>query len=344
MGNCQLRYLRVAVTSRCNLRCVYCRPPSGAEGGDTLSRGEIVEFVRLAVACGIEKVRVTGGEPLLRPDVVGIVGGLAAVPGLRDLGLTTNATLLASLARPLRDAGLRRVNIGLSAISPEVYRRITRLGSVEQALAGLHAALDAGFHPVKVNVVLMRGINDSEIAALALLARDAPVEVRFVEYMPFCEPRAASDEPRASSEGPQDLGRVVHAGEVLACLAQLGTLTECEPRAARHEPRAASHEPRAVARGSKPFGRRYRIAGHAGTVGIIAPHSEPFCHGCNRVRLTADGRLRACLIEGGEQDILPLIRKGLDLPTLRRLLRDAAAAKPARHRASFRGEMHRIGG
>jgi len=312
--NPALRYLRISVTSRCNLRCVYCRPTSGAEGADLLSRDEIVRFVRLAVGCGIEKVRVTGGEPLVRGDLVPIVRDLAAIPGLLDLGLTTNATLLAPLARPLREAGLRRVNIGLSALTPTVYRQITRGGEVRDALAGLRAALDAGFEPVKVNVVLMRGVNDGEIAAIAGLTREDPLEVRFVEYMPF---GAGADAGHH---------HVVPAAEVLARLRELGELA---PLPGQRGPAAA---------------RGFRIAGHRGSVGVIAPHSEPFCHACNRVRLTADGRLRACLIEGGERDILPLIRRGLDRPTLERLLAEAAAAKPAAHKGSFRGEMHRIGG
>ncbi len=364
-----LRYLRIAVTSRCNLRCVYCRPESGAEGADVLSRDELARFVRLAVACGIEKVRVTGGEPLLRPDIIAIVRDLAATPGLRDLGLTTNGTLLGPLAAHLAQAGLRRINIGIPALTPEVYQRVTRGGRVEDALSGLRAALDAGFRPVKVNVVVMRGVNDAEVPALAGLTRERDIEVRFIEYMPFTaleraplpDPSPSQGEgrvrvspqpnppPAPSLKGrgvggtgvppvtqpvPNGVGGtgvppvtlVVPAEEVLARLRQLG---ELEPLPGRPGAAAA---------------RRFRIAGHAGTVGIIAPHSEPFCHACNRVRLTADGRLRACLIEGGEIDILPQIRAGLDRATLQRLLSEAAAAKPALHRGSFRGEMHRIGG
>ncbi len=369
MAPTPLRYLRIAVTSRCNLRCLYCRPPGGPEGEDVLSREEIAAFVRLAVECGIEKVRVTGGEPLMRADIVEVVRDLAATPGLDDLGLTTNGTLLAPLARRLRQAGLRRINIGLSAITPEVYRSITRGGNVADALAGLRAALHAGFSPVKVNVVVMRGVNDSEIPALAALTRSDPIELRFVEYMPFGaagDPSpspsqggggervsAASDPPpppsltgRGGGASPCPEGRevggtgfkpVAHllsADEVLARLRQLGDLQplglECEIRNPQSE--------------ISPNALRHRLSGHVGTIGVIAPHSAPFCHSCSRVRLTADGRLRACLIEGGEQDILPLIRRGLDRATMQRLLAAAAAAKPALHRSSFRGQMHRIGG
>jgi len=314
MSRPSLRYLRIAVTSRCNLRCVYCRPAGVAEGEDVLSREEIVRFVRLSVECGIEKVRLTGGEPLLRPDILEIVRDLAALPGLGDLGLTTNATCLASMARGLREAGLRRINVGLSAVAPEVYRRITRGGRVEDALAGLRAAVEAGFDPVKVNVVVMRGVNDGELPALAGLTREDAIEVRFVEYMPFLEDADSRERYLVSGE------------EVLRRLGELG---EIEALPGRRGPGSA---------------RRYRLRGHRGTLGIIAPHSEPFCAACNRVRLTADGRLRACLIDGGEQDILPLIRSGLDRAGMERLLGEAAAAKPLLHTSAFRGQMHRIGG
>jgi cyclic pyranopterin phosphate synthase len=320
MALVSLRYLRISVTSRCNLACLFCRPGCGhgvaaAEAGeDVLSREEIVCFVRLAVACGIEKVRVTGGEPLVRSDIIEVIRDLASLPSLRDLSLTTNGTLLPRLARPLREAGLRRINIGLSAMDPEVYRRITRGGRAEDGPTGLRAAVDAGFDPIKVNVVVLRGINDGEIPALAGLTRDLPIEVRFIEFMPF-------------GRSAEELDRyLVPADAVLARLRELGDL-----------------EPVPGARGAASA-QRLRIRGYKGTIGLIAPHSEPFCHSCNRVRLTADGKLRACLIEGGEQDVLPLIRQGLDRPTMERLLAAAAAMKPTLHAGSFRGQMHRIGG
>jgi cyclic pyranopterin phosphate synthase len=342
MSHPLLRYLRISVTSRCNLACIYCRPgksracsfvaergpcpPSADEGDDLLTAEEIACFVRLAVECGIEKVRVTGGEPLMRPDIVEIVRDLARLPGLADLGMTTNATLLAPLARSLRKAGLRRINIGLSAITPTVYEQITRGGKVEDALAGLHAALDAGLDPVKVNVVLMRGVNEGEIAALAELTRDRSLEVRFVEFMPFQPPASLPKVPHSREPSGGCSDRIVPAAEVLARLRELG---DPEPLPGRRGPASA---------------QRFRIRGYQGAIGIIAPHTEPFCQACDRVRLTADGKLRACLIEGGEQDILPLIRAGLDRPTMERLLATSAAMKPDRHAGSFRGQMHRIGG
>ena len=314
MSRPALTYLRVSITSRCNLRCVYCQPAAESAGRDVLSRDELVRFVELAVQCGIRKVRLTGGEPLVRADVVELVRELARIPCLHDLGLTTNATRLPALGGPLRAAGLRRINIGLPAVDPEVYRRVTRAGEAGDALAGLRAALDAGFEPVKVNVVVMRGLNDGQVAPLAELTRREPVEVRFVEYMPFVD----------ACEGR---GRyLVPADEVLARVRALG---EVEPLAGARGPASA---------------RRYRIRGFAGVVGIIAPHSAPFCAACNRVRLTADGAVRACLIDGGERDVLPLIRAGLDRRAMERILAEAAARKPQRHAGTFRGDMRRIGG
>ncbi len=309
-----ITYLRIAVTARCNLRCVYCQPACGAEGRDLLTTGEIVNVLRHAVACGIRKVRVTGGEPLLRGDIVPIVRQAARIPGLDDLSLTTNGTLLRPLAAALWGAGLRRINIGLSAVNAAIYQQVTTLGRLDDALDGLHAALEVGFHPVKVNVVVLRGINDGQIVHLARLTRDHAIEVRFIEYMPFAEQR----------EKRQEL--LVPADEVLERIRELG---EPEPVPDDRGPASA---------------QRYRIPGYAGTIGVIAPHSAPFCGACNRIRLTAEGRLRACLIDGGEQDLLPHIRAGLTREQMHRILDRTAAMKPARHSGQFCGQMHRIGG
>ncbi|MFW6162464.1 MAG: GTP 3',8-cyclase MoaA [Planctomycetota bacterium] len=309
-----LSYLRVSVTSRCNLRCLHCQPGCGGEGEDVLTKDEIVRFVRVAVACGIDKVRLTGGEPLVRADIVEMVRQLAGLAGLEHLGLTTNGCLLPEKAQALRRAGLRRVNIGLSALDPDVYDRMTRSARSRRALNGLQAALDAGFRPVKVNVVVLRGVNDREIPALARLSADPRIEVRFIEYMPFGADAVLRDR------------YLVPAREVLDRLREMG---DVEPLPDARGPASAA---------------RYRIRGYGGTVGIIAPHSEPFCGACNRIRLTADGKLRACLIDGGERDILPLLRAGIDHATMERLLAEAAARKPAVHSGAFCGQMHRIGG
>lgn len=310
----KLAYLRLAVTARCNLRCLYCRPPDRDHETDVLSSEELVRFAILAARCGLHKVRLTGGEPLLRSDIVEIVRRLSSDEMIADLSLTTNGTMLTRLAPELREAGLRRVNIGLPALDPEVYRRVTRNGRVEDALAGLEAALEVGFSPVKINVVVVRGVNEDQAVPLAGLTRRLPLEVRFIEYMPFLE----------GSEHPRE--RLVPADEILAALGKLGPLEPLE-------------RPRGPA-----TARLYRVAGHRGTIGLITPHTDPFCHSCNRVRLTAQGRLRACLIDGGERDVLGAIRAGLDLPTMERLLRWASEMKPALHSGVFAGCMHRIGG
>jgi len=315
MGRRKGLYLRVSVTARCNLACVYCRPAGEYGGGDDLlDAATIIGFVRHAVACGVKRVRVTGGEPLVRPDIVSIVEGLARVPGLDDLGLTTNGTRLADLAVPLFRAGLRRVNIGVSSVRPDVYQRITRGGRLADALAGVDAALDQGFDPVKVNAVVMRGTNDDEIVDLARLAEHRPIEVRFIEYMPFVD-------------GPDGRDRLyVPAGEILDRVRAVGELS-------------------ALA-GMGPGGpaRRYRVAGFAGTIGVITPHSEPFCATCNRVRLTADGKVRACLVDGGEQDAAGVLRNGLDRTAVAQLLERALAMKPDLHSGRFCGKMYQIGG
>jgi len=359
MALVSLRYLRISVTSRCNLACLFCRPGCGhgvaaAEPGeDVLSREEIVCFVRLAVACGIEKVRVTGGEPLVRPDIIEVIRDLASLPSLRDLSLTTNGTLLPRLARPLREAGLRRINIGLSAMDPEVYRRITRVGRAEDGPSGLRAAVDTGFDPIKVNVVVLRGINDREIPVLAGLTRELPIEVRFIEFMPFG--RSAEELDRYLVPADAVLARLRELGDLEPVPGTRGAgpggthratvgLPDREPAPTVRGSGRSTDTAGQASRGTPRFAERFRIRGYKGTIGLIAHHSEPFCHSCNRVRLTADGKLRACLIEGGEQDALPLIRQGLDRPTMERLLATAAAMKPALHAGSFRGQMHRIGG
>lgn len=316
MGSRSGLYLRISVTSRCNLACVYCRPrgEEDRQDDDLLSADTIVRFVRYAVESGVTKVRVTGGEPLVRPDIVTIVQSLARVPGLHDLGLTTNGTRLGTLAEPLFGAGLRRINIGISSLRPDVYARVTRGGRLADALAGLQAALDMGFDPVKVNVVVMRGVNDGEIPELARLAERRAVQVRFVEYMPFVD-------------GPAERDRLfVPADEILDRLRALG---EFEPVAGR---------------GRGGPARQYQVAGLAGTVGLIMPHSEPFCATCNRIRLTADGKVRACLVDGGEQDAVGVLRNGLDRQSVARLLERAMGMKPQRHTGRFCGKMYQIGG
>lgn len=310
-------YLRVSVTDRCNLRCEYCMPPEGMPHlphADILTYEEIEAFLRVAVAEGIRHVRLTGGEPLARHGIVSLVEKLAAIPDLEDLSMTTNGILLSGLGEPLRDAGLRRVNFGISSLDPDTYRTITRGGDLEAALKGLEAAVRL-FSPVKVNVVVLRGISDDPRPFLEL-TRAYPVEVRFIEYMPI---------------GPKDSGAFfVSAGELGRKLEALGPFEDMGDT---------------VGRG--PADRRMRIPGAPGSFGMITPISEHFCAACSRLRLTSDGHLRLCLLVRGEMDVKSALRPQPDPEQIRELLYRSVAAKPAgiAHGTDVKGlGMSQIGG
>jgi cyclic pyranopterin phosphate synthase len=271
-------YLRLSITDRCNLRCTYCMPPEGVpprSHADILSYEELAAFTRVAVESGITKVRITGGEPLVRKGCPAFVAMLDAIPGVSDIALTSNGLLLAQHAQELRSAGLRRVNLSIDSLRPGRFAAITRGGRVDEALAGLEAAFAVGFSPVKLNTVLLEGIED-ELDDFIALTIDRPVHVRFIEYMPV--DRRCGGEPL-----------LVPAGFVLERL----------------------RERYGLAPVSGPYGhgpaRYWRVPGAAGTVGFIAGVSDHFCAGCNRLRLTADGRLRTCLFSGEEADIRPLL-------------------------------------
>jgi GTP 3',8-cyclase len=292
-------YLRVSVTDRCNLRCEYCMPEEGVprlSHADILTYEEIEAFLKVAVAEGITHVRLTGGEPLARHGVVSLVEKLAAIPGLEDLSLTTNGILLPALAEPLRQAGLCRVNIGISSLDPEIYRSITRGGDLREAMKGLETAVTL-FSPVKVNVVVLRGVSDDPTPFLDLTRR-YPVEVRFIEYMPI---------------GPKDSRKAfVSAEELFRKLEAMGPFDDVETR---------------VGRG--PAVRRLRIPGAPGAFAMITPVSEHFCGDCTRLRLTSDGHLRLCLLVQGEMDVKAALRPVPDPERIRELLLQAVAAKPA---------------
>ena len=307
-------YLRVSVTDRCDLHCVYCRPRAdpARQEHHSLTRAEVVRFVRAASACGVTKVRLTGGEPLLHKDIISIVRKLSSLGAVRFLGLTTNGQQLAPVAQALHRAGLQSVNISLPSLAPEVYRRVTG-GVLGNVLAGLEAALRAGFAPVKLNVVVLRGINDGEVAALASLARRDPVEVRFIECMPF-------------RHAPQNSDLFVPAAEVLPKLQSLGRLSP-QP----------SLDPSSSA-------TRFAIRGFRGVVALIAPMTRPFCRKCNRIRLTADRRLRACLVDAGELDARRALSGGADAEAVRELIEKTMMLKPRLHSERFCGAMARIGG
>ena len=274
----RIEYLRLSVTDRCNCRCAYCMPESGVPmlgHADILSFEELAAVARAAAELGVRKVRLTGGEPLARRGVVDLVSMVAAVPGVDEVAMTTNATLLAPVAGALREAGLSRLNVSLDTLRPDRYAKITRCGRLEDALAGLAAAREAGFSRTKVNCVLMGGVNDDEVADLAGLARNEAVDVRFIELMPI---GPAAGWPRAS---------FVAAEAVLDALPGLELL------------------------GRDGVAELYRMPGWAGRVGLIRPMSHKFCDGCSRIRVTADGKLKPCLHSAAEIDLRGLGHEGL---------------------------------
>ncbi len=304
-----ITYLRLSVTDLCSLRCRYCMPADGIpkrDHRDVCSVEELVEIARAAVDCGVRKVRLTGGEPLVRRGILEICRGIAAIPGVEELCLTTNGLALPQLAGPLKEAGVSRLNISLDTLRPDRYAYITRVGRLEEAFRGLKAAAEAGFTGTKLNVVLMKGFNDDEIPDFLDLSCRYPVEVRFIELMPIGEGRNAQFLPAEA---------VLESNPYLRPLEGSGVA------------------------------RRYRSPGGRGTVGLIEPMSHRFCGECDRIRVTADGKLKPCLHSDQE---IPL--RGLHGEELRQAMRDGVAAKPQRHHMNETGRseagrnMHQIGG
>ncbi|MBI5445117.1 MAG: GTP 3',8-cyclase MoaA [Deltaproteobacteria bacterium] len=309
----RINYLRVSITDRCNLRCTYCMPAQGLDllsHEDILSYEEILRVSRVAIGLGIEKIRITGGEPLVRRGVVDFIARVGALPGLKDLSLTTNGLLLADMAEELRRAGLRRVNVSLDTLDPTRFQAVARRPGLEQVLRGLQAAKECGLTPVKVNVVAMRGTNDDEIEHFAEFARENGFEVRFIEFMP-----ARPDE--------WDAARFLTAAEVLEALRRRYDLVPFEGGAA-----------------SGPS-RTFLLPG-GGRVGVISPLSEHFCGRCNRLRLTAEGRLRSCLFSERETDLRSILRRSADEAELSRAILDAVHHKPEGHRLGEE-ERHKCG-
>lgn len=299
----RINYLRVSVTDRCNLRCHYCMPEGGVTlrpPEEILRLEEIARLVEVAVGLGINRIRFTGGEPLVRKNFPYLVASTASLPGVEEVALTTNGTLLAPKAEELKKAGLARVNISLDTLNPEKFALLTRGGDLGSVLEGISAALRWGLEPVKINVVIYRGFNDDEIEAFAALAQDQPLHVRFIELMPVGEAAELS-------------GGFLPVAEVLD---RLKTTTALEP---------------ATVPGNGPA-YYYRLPGGRGTVGFIAAVSEKFCRTCNRLRLTADGKLRPCLDSDYEVDLKGALRSGASRQELAALFREAVAAKPPAHR------------
>ncbi|MEX2286652.1 MAG: GTP 3',8-cyclase MoaA [Planctomycetaceae bacterium] len=298
--------LRISVTDRCNIRCFYCMPADNVvfmDRDELLTFEEIVRFVRIAVPLGVNKVRLTGGEPLVRRDLHRLVAGIAEIPGIRDIGLTTNGILLADQARDLYDAGLRRINISLDALNPEKFKQITRREGYEKVIAGIQAAQDIGFSPIKLNAVSVRGITEDEIVPFGRFARETGIEVRFIEYMPLDASKA------------WERGKVLFASEIIDRLS-----SDVRPLVPVDNQTAGAPA------------TEYQFDDGIGRIGFIASVSQPFCMSCNRFRLTADGKLRNCLFSLEEGDVKILIRDANSSDAdIVRLIRDTIAAKKEGH-------------
>ena len=304
----QINYLRLSLIDHCNLRCVYCMPLRGLSfvpQPELLTAGEIETVVRAAVAIGFHKFRLTGGEPTLRPEIVEITERIAAVPGVEDLAMTTNGILLPRLAKPLKDAGLRRLNIHVDTLDPERLKKLMRFATLEEMEAGIAAAEEAGLVPIKLNCTVTRDYNDMDVAELARRAKDRDWHVRFIELMPLGGGETAH----------VALSQFVPTAETRRRIeAELGPLEELPPASAADE------------------SRNFRFAGARGVVGFISPVSEPYCGSCNRMRLTADGKFHLCLLNDDELDVKQALRTGGGQAAVQEILLKAIGLKPTGHR------------
>ena len=310
----EITYMRMSVTQLCNLRCIYCMPEQGVvenAQSDMLTEDEMILAVKAAASLGVKKLRITGGEPLVKKNILSICSRAASVDGIEDLCLTTNGILLPELAVPLRQSGVRRINISLDTLDSRKYARMTRIGSLSGAVAGIRAALDAGFEKVKINTVLIGGFNDDEIVSLAQLTLHYPLDLRFIELMPMNNSGQLGPEAYISDR----------------------TVLKMLPDAAAQPPDGS-------------VARLYRLPGAKGNIGLISPISDHFCGECNRIRLTADGKLKPCLHSAQEYPI-----KGLDYEQMRRQFERAILEKPAWHgelsasnRSRAGRSMNQIGG
>ena len=310
----KITYLRLSVTELCNLRCRYCMPAEGIckhSHAETLTEDEMIQAVEVAAELGVTKLRITGGEPLVKKNIVSICRRAAAVEGINDLAITTNGLLLPSLGKELKEAGVKRLNISLDTLDADKYAYITRIGTLEQAMAGIETAIDLGFEKVKLNAVLIGGFNDDEIRPLAELTRKYPLDMRFIEMMPMYD---SGDFKEAS---------FIPNARVLEVLPEL--------EKAEQDGGVAS---------------LYRLPGAQGNIGLISPINAHFCGECNRLRLTADGKLKPCLHSADEYSI-----KGLDFDGIKAVFEQAIQNKPAWHgdldavnRSRAGRNMNEIGG
>jgi cyclic pyranopterin phosphate synthase len=299
-----IHYLRISLTDHCNLQCLYCMPEDQTflPGAEIMQDDEVLVLARLFASLGFDKVRLTGGEPTVRARVVDLVRGIAHTPGIHTVSMTTNGVLLPKLARLLAEAGLQRVNISLDTLDPGKFQRLTRWGRLGDVWNGILAADAAGLHPIKINAVVVRGYNEEDVLDLARLTIEHPWQVRFIEMMPFAGPTEVQTE------------QVITAAEIQARIeSALGDLE--------------------IALDGELDGEAqiYRIPGARGDLGFISSVSAPFCHSCTRARLTADGRLRLCLLREKEVDLLTPLRAGASSDELRRLILDGVWEKPWGH-------------
>ncbi len=299
-----IHYLRISLTDHCNLRCVYCMPEDMTfrPNPELMQDDELLHLVRLFAGLGFDKIRLTGGEPTVRQHIVELVEGITHTPGIRHVSMTTNGVLLGRLAGPLAKAGLQRVNISLDTLDPQKFHRLTRWGKIEDVWDGIRATEEAGLAPIKLNAVIVQGYNEADVVDLARLTLENPWQVRFIEMMPF----AGVTELQTS--------QVVTAEQVQARIeAGLGALLPSYGGELDGEARI------------------FRLAGAKGELGFISSVTQPFCASCTRARLTADGRLRLCLLREGEVDLLTPLRGGASLDELRQLILDGIWYKPWGH-------------
>ena len=318
----RLHYLRISLTDHCNLRCLYCMPEEMVfqPSAELMQDGEILTLVSLFTGLGFDKIRLTGGEPTIRAHVVDLVREIAHTPGVQALTMTTNGVRLSRMARSLAQAGLNRVNISLDTLNPDKFQTLTRWGSLEDVWSGIQAADEAGLTPIKINAVVVRGYNEPDMIDLARLTLEHPWQVRFIEMMPFGQNKAFQS------------SQLVTAVEMRAYMESV--LGQLEP-----------------VNGGVLDGeaRIFRLPGAPGDIGFISSVSSPFCHSCTRARLTADGRLRLCLLREGEVDLLTPLRHGAAMGDLRQLVVDGLWVKPWGHGLAdgiipLNREMSAIGG
>jgi cyclic pyranopterin phosphate synthase len=317
-----LNYLRISITDRCNLKCIYCVPRDlvpRLSHDEILTYEEILKLVRVGVKLGISKIRVTGGEPLVRKGVYEFLTELSGINGLTDLSLTTNAVALKDNIQRIKSAGIKRINISLDTINPEKFAKITGMDLFDQVWQGIEAALEMGFHPIKINVVALNGVNDDELIDMAQLSFDYPFHIRFIEYMPIGQSQMGN-------------GPLLLAPEIKQRISVLGRLIPVR--------NSANDGP----------AQRYRLDGAAGEIGFIHAMSHHFCDRCNRLRLTARGQLRPCLLSDHHEDVRGPLRDGCSDDQLAEIFFKAVRHKPSDHNLALQnptrvcGQMHSIGG